>query len=157
MSPASTSFRESHTDDDENPLPPADPSSPAELTITSELKTAFLASLKAHNISLRFFSGAWSALHPHLQQQQVPYDILLTSETIYRNDSLPSLLDLMQTACSEKDSLCLVAAKVLYFGVGGGVSEFIRAVEKDQRGSVEIVWEKNVGVGRRIMNIRWRS
>ncbi|KAI9444081.1 hypothetical protein H4582DRAFT_1919155 [Lactarius indigo] len=51
-------------------------------------------------------------------------------------------------------SLCLVAAKVLYFGVGGGVQEFVRAVE-DERGTVHTVWEHREGVGRRIMRVEW--
>jgi len=52
--------------------------------------------------------------------------------------------------------LCLVAAKVLYFGVGGGVSEFVRTVEGSPwKGKVETVWEKIAGVGRSVMRIRW--
>ena len=57
--------------------------------------------------------------------------------------------------------LCLVAAKVLYFGVGGGVSEFTKLIETPvkttgrPRGKVEIVLERNVGVGRKVMNVQW--
>jgi protein-histidine N-methyltransferase len=43
---------------------------------------------------------------------------------------------------------------VLYFGVGGGVQEFVRAVE-DERGTVHTVWEHREGVGRRIMRVEW--
>jgi protein-histidine N-methyltransferase len=50
--------------------------------------------------------------------------------------------------------LCLVAAKVLYFGVGGGVEGFVRAVEAEG-GVVRTVWEHREGVGRRIMRIEW--
>ena len=65
------------------------------------------------------------------------FDIVLTSETIYRMDSLPSLTETMRLACCgsqnklmeevaiRKKGECLVAAKVLYFGVGGGVSDFV--------------------------------
>ena len=57
--------------------------------------------------------------------------------------------------------LCLVAAKVLYFGVGGGVSEFTKLIETPAkttgrpRGKVETVLERNVGVGRKVMNVQW--
>jgi protein-histidine N-methyltransferase len=54
--------------------------------------------------------------------------------------------------------LCLVAAKVLYFGVGGSVSEFVQTVEDSpglEKGNVETVWEKKAGVGRRVMRIHW--
>jgi len=55
--------------------------------------------------------------------------------------------------------ICLVAAKVLYFGVGGSVSEFVRAVEgsnnRKKNGRVETVWEKRAGVARSIMRVYW--
>lgn len=50
--------------------------------------------------------------------------------------------------------LCLVAAKVLYFGVGGGVSEFL-GVLKGHGGNSETVWEQKLGVSRKIMCVRW--
>lgn len=87
---------------------------------------------------------------------------MLTSETIYRTESLPSLTAIMRGACnadvpkSVDDYLCLVAAKVLYFGVGGGVAEFVRCVrDLDRGGTVETVWEKTQGVERRVMSVRW--
>ncbi|KAJ7587047.1 hypothetical protein C8J56DRAFT_90802 [Mycena floridula] len=164
MSLASTAYRDSVEDD----LPPPDPSIPADLPISTELKAAFLSSLDTYRIVLRFFAGPWQDFGV-----ASPYDMVLTSETIYNNKSLPSLLDLMERACgagskdvaledptaklslSSSSYICLVAAKVLYFGVGGGVSEFTKKVEEKGRGSVETVWEKNVGVGRRIMSVKW--
>ena len=50
--------------------------------------------------------------------------------------------------------MCLVAAKVLYFGVGGGVQEFVKDVES-QGGKVEDVWDQRDGVARKIMSIQW--
>ncbi|KAK2459837.1 hypothetical protein APHAL10511_008158 [Amanita phalloides] len=146
-----------------------DPSVPSEISITADLKSAFLSSLKQHNISLRFFSGPWEMFYPQ------KYDIILTSETIYRMASLPSLVHLLRTAClgiradsrnSENDcmrnpSLCLVAAKVVYFGVGGGVAEFTKIVEgdenKEKRGRVETVWETKTGVKRRVLSVIWTA
>jgi protein-histidine N-methyltransferase len=94
-------------------------------------------------------------------------------------DSLESLVDLMQAACTgetqeslndlisslsmsveEVDSEascpyhCLVAAKILYFGVGGGVSEFLKSVER-RKGRAKTVQERKAGVGRRIMRVEW--
>lgn len=123
------------------------------------------------------------------------YDLVLTSETIYRLDGLDALIGLMRSACgygaktnnpeggfdeamqrklsldtcSDEETLhnptytCLVAAKVLYFGVGGGVSEFVRAVEESSQdgrqgkglGKIETVWEKKGGVGRKVMSVEW--
>jgi protein-histidine N-methyltransferase len=165
MSPSSASYRaaENH--------PNTDPTSPGELPISPSLVSAFLASLKSQDVKLRFFAGSWETFD--LTQAAGRYDVVLSSETIYRMDSLGPLIDFLEGACgggkksSEATSLpsssqtqteyiCLVAAKLVYFGVGGGVAEFKRAAEgENPRGRVETVWERNVGVGRRIMEVKW--
>lgn len=76
---------------------------------------------------------------------------MLTSETIYRTDSLTALVNLLKITSG---ALCLVAAKVLYFGVGGGISDFVKEVERIH-GAAETVWEKADGVGRKILSVRW--
>ncbi|KAF9480933.1 hypothetical protein BDN70DRAFT_876955 [Pholiota conissans] len=164
---------------DTDAAPTIIPNTAGELPITPELKDAFLSSLKLLNITLRFFSGSWDTLNPLSTAGSSGYNIVLTSETIYRTDSLESLINLMQTACTGKapptleglvsslqvtdppttptkksEYLCLVAAKVLYFGVGGGVSDFLQAVES-QKGRVETVLERKAGIGRKIMHVSW--
>ncbi|KAJ7678704.1 hypothetical protein B0H17DRAFT_1078121 [Mycena rosella] len=154
MSPASAEYRASAPEE----CPPADPSVPGELPITPDLKGAFTASLATHGISLAFSSGSWDSLINHLDAKS---DIVVTSETIYRTEALPALIALLRKACTDTQPHCLVAAKVLYFGVGGGVSEFVRALEsktmleKGCAGKAESVWERKVGVGRKIMRIEW--
>lgn len=54
----------------------------------------------------------------------------------------------------DPERLCLVAAKVLYFGVGGGVSDFLRAVVAT-KARVETVLERKEGVGRKVMRVWW--
>ncbi|KZV73910.1 hypothetical protein PENSPDRAFT_626633 [Peniophora sp. CONT] len=116
------------------------------LSITPYLVTAFKTSLSTHNISLHFFSGSWDGF-----PTSTSYDCVLTSETIYREESIPPLLQVLRES---KADTCLVAAKVLYFGVGGGVQEFVKAVEK-QDGKVEDVWDQREGVARKIMSVHW--
>lgn len=222
MSPLSASYRStlppptqnSEEDSEETQIDHPNPSSstPGELTFTPSLLTAFTSSLSQHNIHLRFFIGSWDGFDVGSVWRSTPlksdgtakgpyYDIVLTSETIYRSESLPALLRILRSASSgsaEKtleeraaelsldastsgagskggdvkgedgaaQGLCLVAAKVLYFGVGGGVQDFVRAVEDGQgvqdesedrgKGRVETVWERKEGVGRKIMRARWR-
>lgn len=107
------------------------------------------------------------------------FDVILTSETIYQTTSLPDLIVLLKLAYhgnAEQDELetqvhnlkidddgdhrhvvhCLVAAKMLYFGVGGGVLDFERLV-KQAGGTVITHSEKNIGVGRKVMSIRWNE
>ncbi|KAF5318610.1 hypothetical protein D9619_010777 [Psilocybe cf. subviscida] len=163
-----------YTTNDSEVAPTVGPKVAGELPITPELKEAFLASLESLNISLHFFSGSWDSFDPLKTAGPTGYDIVLSSETIYRTESLPPLLNLMASACtgrptslegivsslsieesgSSKDYLCLVAAKVLYFGVGGGVSDFVRAVE-GRKGRIETVLERTAGVGRKIMRVWW--
>lgn len=178
MSPLSAAYRETlkTLQIDQSDVPVADRSIPGELSITPELKEAFVSSLRRQAINLRFFSGSWETFD--LNQTGGRYDVVLTSETIYRLESLHPLIDLMQAACTgqQRDRpleelvsgqlsisptpsvstppyICLVAAKVLYFGVGGGVSEFVRLAES--RGRVEKVWETAVGVARKVLRIEW--
>ncbi|KAF5380027.1 hypothetical protein D9615_006175 [Tricholomella constricta] len=154
--PASTS---DHEHEHEHDYPTPDPSVPSALPLTPALHTAFLASLAAHHIVLRIFAGSWGSFDPTLAASR--YDVVLTSETIYRKESMGALLGLMRGAAGvggvgrgDHVHVCLVAAKVLYFGVGGGVEEFVARV-RGAGGEVERVWEVGVGVGRRIMRVHW--
>lgn len=70
-----------------------------------------------------------------------------------------SLQDKESKGDREPQYLCLVAAKVLYFGVGGGISDFIEAVqnrESGQNGVVSTVLEKTAGIGRKVLRVEWR-
>jgi len=171
-SPASAAARQASESEE------LDRAAPGEVHIADELRDAFLASLKARNIAVRFFSGAWDTFD--LERSGGAYDLLVTSETIYRTESLVPLTRLLDEGCSAPLSaqaanlalddeasavhgaraapLCLVAAKVLYFGVGGGISEFVDFVENKKpgrKGRVETVLEKVTGVGRRVLSIQW--
>lgn len=193
MSPASAPFRTSYqpsiTDPDveEEPLPLVDPTQTGTLPLSPELIAAFLASLKEHRITIRLFSGSWETFDATCAGG--PFDVVLTSETIYRPESLRALVKVMHDACTVSGSLeektamaqvkigdanreqasgdgqylCLVAAKRVYFGVGGGVAEFIKAVEEGESTSmtesagskVETVWECTEGVKRIVMRVTW--
>ncbi|KAI0824883.1 hypothetical protein BC628DRAFT_1410654 [Trametes gibbosa] len=177
-------------DDECEPLPPADATEPGELPITPALTAAFLESLSQYGVHLKFFAGSWGTFD--VSAVGGPYQVVLTSETIYRPDSLSSLVDLLQrasaispvladkstaSALAERTSqlsltgedqglrrlaaepyLCLVAAKLVYFGVGGGVTEFVQAVEGGKgKGSVRTIWEKAQGVKRSIMQVTWNT
>jgi len=143
---------------------------PGGLTVTQELLDAFTASLDAHKVRLCFFAGSWASLRERLPHQgRPPYDIVIASETIYRTEALDAFLGVLRTATATpvadatsllgqdvvvRPPLCLVAAKVLYFGVGGGVEGFVHAVEREH-GTVRTVWEHRGGVGRIIMRVEW--
>ncbi|TRM70340.1 hypothetical protein BD626DRAFT_27476 [Schizophyllum amplum] len=183
---------------------------PGDIHLTPTLKAAFLTTLAERNIELELVSGSWEGMLGKRSQagepgettvDLEPYDLVLTSETIYRTASLEALIGVMRSACgagsgsstssavapsvaagsssaaaasspvaaSSSSSSAppsniaplslpssLVAAKVLYFGVGGGVPDFVRAVEEGGLGRVETVLERTKGVGRKVMRVDWQ-
>ena len=184
MSPSSAPYRDAFkggTDVDEDterpPLPPFDPGEPGELPINPPLVAAFLESLSDRNLHIHFLCGSWSTYNIENR-----FDITLTSETMYRPESIPDLLDVLweayanppsltidatlEGAISEKlsldDPVCYVAGKVLYFGVGGGLPDLISGLE-DPRGSKcsrrngkwEVLKEHRQGVTRKVLRVSW--
>ena len=148
-----------------------------DLEITPELLVAFSTSLKRRNITIDGISGGWGpdlvalanladphpsaprSQFPSQAEQPPPLTLILASETIY---SLPSLrafthtvLSFLGTASSGccGEGLAFVAAKKVYFGVGGGVEEFLSTV-RDMGGWSNIVWEEGgTGVGRCVLEV----
>jgi protein-histidine N-methyltransferase len=147
---------------------------PGELEVTPELLESFEQLLIRENIELKFFEGDWSGMKvDSTLGEMMKYDIVLTSETIYSLPSLPSLLQLLKSASTIRTSelsstmeveksLCLVACKRIYFGVGGGELEFKRRVS-EMGATVESIWGHGVGegrsqgVGRVVMNVDWST
>lgn len=168
FSKASKPYRETLTTD-----PKLDPSIPGDLALGTHLMAAFKESLHQRNVTLRFFAGSWATFRPR-SEEEPPFDFVLTSETIYRPGNVPVLLDVLHQAVSfEKQTgpssfipiirklsskpspTILVAAKVLYFGVGGSVDEF-EDISRRVGASVQTIQETKVGVGRRIMKVDFR-
>ncbi|KAL5498805.1 hypothetical protein ACEPAH_2160 [Sanghuangporus vaninii] len=179
-SPLAETYRTQHAPLDEGEEATAF-DQPGDLQITPELLTTFRSSLEEQHISIRFIAGSWQSLADNNDNVcTFPFDITLTSETIYQTSSLPSLITFLKRCASSTSGdddgiatrtqelsieetgsrkggrglLCLVAAKVLYFGVGGGVMEFERAV-REAGGKTSTVLERKTGVGRRIMSVEW--
>ncbi|KAI9296097.1 hypothetical protein K502DRAFT_364453 [Neoconidiobolus thromboides FSU 785] len=76
------------------------------------------------------FYGDWETLPP-ITRQYIPngYDILLTTETIYAPELIPKLYDTINKLLSKPNGIAYVAAKTMYFGVGGGTLEFKQLIE----------------------------
>lgn len=87
--------------------------------------------------------------------------VFLASETIYSPDSIHAftrvLLKALRSAEKTHDrGRGLVAAKRIYFGVGGGVDEFLKVLN-ELGGKGATVWEsKDNGVGRVIIEVQER-
>ncbi|KAJ5628310.1 hypothetical protein N7490_010538 [Penicillium lividum] len=136
-----------------------------ELDITPELIDEFKNDLTRRGIILNFVSGAWSPEFVNLVFSACEAEdfktLLLASETIYSPASLKAfsetLLELLRrSSTASVKSRAMIAAKKVYFGVGGGVDEFL-AVLKDVSGS-ELAVEQRVdmqseGVGRVVLEV----
>ncbi|KAF5832094.1 hypothetical protein DUNSADRAFT_12168 [Dunaliella salina] len=83
--------------------------------------------------SCRFFAGDWSSVGELLTNQGLGghYDLILTAESIYNPNSQSQLLECIKQVLQPPLGLVMVAAKSYYFGVGGGVQSFIKAIQYD--------------------------
>ncbi|KAF3938499.1 hypothetical protein ABW19_dt0205728 [Dactylella cylindrospora] len=146
---------------------PEDPQSPTSLHVlelTPTFLTSFTAALHRSNISISFLSGPWSPpmislIHAKPFPQTSPgkfYSLLLASETIYSPTSIPLFLEMIEYALDGNGrGVGYIAAKDVYFGVGGSVVDFVRLVE-GKKWDWEVVREekKGVGVGRVVGVVR---
>ncbi len=193
-------------------------SSPDHLELTDEVLEEFMSILKEKKIELKFSFGDWEGFGEELASEKDGFDLILTAETIYRQESVNSLIRALKngirrvekgldpktkTTTKEVDEemsslalrggpvwelpLTLVAAKVsilipfplssvfcpiyplsrlqliyslalrlqiLYFGVGGGIRDFLDRVESQEGASEDVqVWQ--TGVGRKVVRVDW--
>ncbi|KAG0177797.1 hypothetical protein DFQ29_004329 [Apophysomyces sp. BC1021] len=114
--------------------------------------------LKCVSQRTKAFTGDWSGLPDVLQGDK--YDMIVTSETIYAEHALPDLIHVFQRALKKPDGIGYVAAKTVYFGVGGGILPFCdlltKSVDADgDRLTVEKVYESESTVKREILRVTW--
>lgn len=152
------------------------PGQQGEIELSDEMIDEFLDALRRHEIDIQFFSGHWEGLSAinAIKSISLP-DIILTSETIYSTDTMPILIDTLEEAYkgakedeigqinqssggndSKQNKLCLVAAKVIYFGVGGGVYAFEQELKR-RRAYTETVWKSEKGVSRVVLQVNWEG
>jgi len=133
--------------------------SEGDLDVTEALTGAFLSDLSARGITLDFVSGGWGTEMAELLKPTSPYDLVLGSETIYSPSTTPLFADVLLGVLKGGEGSGLVAAKQIYFGVGGSVTDFVNLVRsKDSNVQIRVVREeKEVGVGRSIVEISNKS
>ncbi|RAH70840.1 protein-histidine N-methyltransferase [Aspergillus aculeatinus CBS 121060] len=135
------------------------------LDISPELVASFQRDLERRGITVEFVSGAWSPEFVDLVfssgESSRSDALILASETIYSPASLQAfsetLLALLRRPAQEGfSSQALIAAKKVYFGVGGGVDEFLAVVGGISGGNLRVQERldiKSEGVGRVILEI----
>lgn len=138
-----------------------------ELEISEQIVESFKAFLIAAKIQLNFVSGGWSPEFVNLLYSSSPATIadsgtpgrtlVIGAETIYSPFALSSftatLLDILHR---ERDShptwqaVAIVAAKRLYFGVGGSLDDFVAKI-RDLGAVVGMLREETEGVRRGVV------
>ncbi len=129
----------------ENPLSDTSPGSSGDLEITPALTSMFLDTVRRIGLHLTFVSGSWVPSRPFLESIPSCPDLntlVLASETIYSPKALSDfaavLVGILRVVPLGK---AVVAAKRVYFGVGGSVDAF--KVECTKHGAVAAEIEKH--------------
>lgn len=136
-----------------------------DIDVTPEIIERFTTDLAERKIHINGVSGAWGQalvdLLPriHGDRDHPVSTLVLASETIYAIPTLTpfteTLTTILRNAESDGNSASgMVAVKQVYFGVGGGVDDFLKELAKFG-GHPEILRETTgVGVGRVILGVR---
>lgn len=120
-----------------------------ELDASPDKVKLFLDDLERRQITIEGISGAWGGdLSDTIGHNQA--DLILASETIYESRNLTSFVDVIQSCLKGR---ALIAAKSVYFGVGGGIEEFTKETRRRQM-TDEVIFESAQGVRRTIVEIK---
>ncbi|KAI5951043.1 hypothetical protein KGF54_004117 [Candida jiufengensis] len=100
-----------------------------EVFVTKKLIDEFIKQLNEYYIEIKFISGSWGKEFNTLVSR-FNINFMISSETIYSPITLPIVAESIKIILSEsnpddKSSMCLLAAKNIYFGVGGSIIEFL--------------------------------
>ena len=143
----------------------ATPEPEGDLDITPGLLSRFVKDLSNKGITISGISGTWNETFTGLltplegpaSRDQIE-TIFLASETIYSPSSIHAftqvLLKTLEGATkTHGHGRALVAAKKVYFGVGGGIDGFLKVLH-ELGGKGAIAWEsKNEGISRVIVEV----
>ena len=144
-----------------NPLSDISPGSYGDLEITPAFTAMFLDTLKRIDLHLTFISGSWMPSDPFLELISSSPNLntlVLASETIYSPKALADfaavLVGILSAVLLGK---AVIAAKRIYFGVGGSVDAFM--VECAKHGAVAAEVEGhgidvNTGVRRCLLEVQ---
>jgi len=132
---------------------PMDEAGKGDLDACEELREEFLADITARGIDVGFVSGAWGAEMLDILNGE-KWDLVMGSETIYSPATMGEFTDVL-LGCLEGGGRGLVAAKRIYFGVGGSVEDFVAGINR-RNGGWEVKTARDlldVGVGRVILEV----
>lgn len=101
----------------------------SDVEITHEVLEEFMMDMERKELTVDAISGPWGEEFMNLASplpRKQDNLLVLASETIYSPDVLPAFVKLLHDTLQEVPrAKALIAAKKMYFGVGGGVEDFI--------------------------------
>ena len=108
-----------------------------------------------------FYAGDWRGLPAALTGDgfgKFDFDLILSAETAYREDTTHSLVECIAKTLSVKGE-AIVATKRYYFGCGGGVAALEAEVGRIDRLCCEVVWSAEDGRSnvRDIVRVFWKG
>ena len=134
-----------------------------DLELTEQMLTVFESDHR--DITLDFISGPWgrtfsgcigSVLSAYCNPCLQSHLLVLASESIYSPASTSAFTNVLRYLSrlfeSSNPVTILVAAKRIYFGVGGSIDAFSQLLNADG-GDVKLLWEDSKGVGRVIVSV----
>jgi protein-histidine N-methyltransferase len=127
------------------------PEAAGDLDASEELRCEFLKDLESRGIQIELVSGSWGQGMLEIVGREA-FDIVMGSETIYSPATTPDFTAVLLQSL-KRGGRGLVAAKRIYFGVGGSVEDFVREVEKLGWSTKTARDMVEVGVGRVIVEV----
>jgi len=128
------------------------------LEVTEQLVESFSEALERRAISLRMVVGDWRAFDAGELGVAHAANLVVSSETVYRDSAIPSLIAAARSVAA-RDASTLIAAKTLYFGLDGGELAFRQHVDRLPGSTVEERWHGGSGgsggVERVVLDVRW--
>merc|ERR1712093_464147 len=131
-----------------------------EVDLNEEVINEFLATLESRQIKLSFFSGAWSPGFVDLVKESMNSSTsrltIIDAETIYSPVALKSFAETLVgllASMPDEERISLVAAKKVYFGVGGSMEDFCDIV-RSHGCTVEQIREESDGVRRAVVEVK---
>ena len=107
-----------------------------------------------------FYAGDWRGLPAALRGDGfgTKFDLILSAETAYREDTTRSLVECIAKTLSVKGE-AVVATKRYYFGCGGGVAALENEIGRVDRLCCEVVWSAEDGRSnvRDIVRVFWNK
>ena len=127
----------------------------------SQLVAGTTETFNSNSTTVDLISGAWGEdlvdlIKPEPSGLTRGWNLLvLASETIYSPDTLSAFCDTVLALLKGYPSRAkaFIAAKRIYFGVGGGVDEFVKAIEQKGGLSHTILEVTTAGVNRVILEV----